>query len=440
MVGLDFVKKAFRNGFAVFVIGASILSFQSCRVDKSTSSSGDTPPGESPDLGLTAFRVHVQAEDASYSLHASKNGDGKTPCVPSANDRDITCVIDMEELDLFQRGLTINIDVPGVSSSSNFQCSYLIEHPYFYRVTPLSLLTPTAVFLAENEDGLLDPADPEGANFSFGGSADIYYVFGGVAFSHEDLYGAPATGSDDLRCPWDYTKVGAIYEGQNCCVGIYTQYKATFPEGQIQRETTSQSWGGFYDKCLAGAGVVDWEPRSDGVYQGVPVPFIWNVPTGGLRQDFKITAPTDVAYEHQIHATNYFSGQMPEPLQDGNPYYLYGCLDSNHEYLYRIKVQIREWNKAGELDKLLAGLTANSNSTGCEETPFGMMPINDHSDWGDYQNALNPGLSLEIFGFSLAEGDESPILQILNASGRSYTASSRFLTSNQGGWGIDFCP
>lgn len=437
------VLRSIRFLLAMLFLSASLLSIQSCRVEESAAEggegSGDTTDDGSEDLALTSFKVYAESEDASYSLYATKDGDGETPCIPTEDDKDITCVIDMEELDLFQRGLTIKVDIPGKDSENNFQCSYLYEHPYYYRVAPLSLTTPSRVYIAELDGDLVDPADNAGADYPIdGGTADIYYIIGGVEFSHLELYGRAASGASDLRCPWDYSKVGTIYEPPNCCVGWYTKYQATLSATEDPAfDTSSSDWGGTYDECLAGSGVLDWPHRTE---DGIPEYLIHNIPLGGKQHEFVISPPINTAREFQTHATNYFSGEMPSPLADGNPYYLYGCLDHNQEYLYRIKVQVREWNKAGELAKLVAGAAADPDSSGCESTPFGMMSINDHSDWGDYQDAIDPGFLLTSYDFSLASGDSSPVILILNAYGYEYTASSRFLFQNTGGWGIDSCP
>jgi len=390
-----FVKQQFSLRVIVFSLFGLGLIVSGCEVSN-TAATTPAPGGGGSGGGDGAgdalvFQVTATAKDANYSILVSKDGDGTTPCVPDADEKEITCIVDLEELDLFFHGLTITATAPYAS------CKYVGSRPQFYSVAPVGH-QPTDVFYEIDANGALE--DPTGnvANVNVGDTdPDIYYRINGTWVKHEDLYGVAAVAAEDLRCPYDYSKVSTFSSGKNCC---YIEYnKITDNDGDP--ETSREDWGGKLSDCYRGAGIQDWQKTNA---NGFPVELIEAVDdAAGLNSTFTITAPiADDELEEQVSVANYFTGGTPpRALSDGNPYYWYKCYDANREVQYQVNVLVREWNTAGERPE------GDDDVGGAEGAPFTDEGNNDFTDWDDITISLS-GFQLSQFGFSLDANNTTP--------------------------------
>ncbi len=386
------VGRTIYSGLVVLTLMTSGIFLTGCEVSESASTDEDNGDGGGDGDGAgdaLSFEITATADNANYTIMVSKDGDGQTACAPTADEKEITCIVDLEELDLFFHGLTITATAPYAS------CKYVGSRPQFYSVAPVGY-QPTDVLYEMDAAGAFE--DPSGnvLGINVGNTdPDIYYRINGTWVTHEDLYGSAAAAVDDLRCPYDYSDLGTFSNGQNCC---YTEYNKLI-DNDGTPESTREDWGGSLSDCYRGAGIQDWE-RTNG--NGFPIELIEEVDDAdGLTSTFTITAPiADDELEEQVGVANYFSGGTPpRALSDGNPYYWYKCYDANREVQFQVNVLVREWNTANERPD------GDDDDDAAEEAPFTDEGTNDFADWDDITNALS-GYNLASFGLVPATIDD----------------------------------
>jgi len=389
------LRKNISMCFMAIGLISAVALLTGCEVSKSEvtdsgNGNGNGGGGGGGGEALT-FEVTATADNANYSILVSKDGDGVTPCAPTSDDKEITCIVDMEELDLFFHGLTITATAP------HSVCKYMGSRPQFYSVAPVGY-QPTDVFYALDSSGAFDDPTTHAGLTPAGLAAtdpDIYYKIDGDWVSHEDLYGDAATAPEDLRCPYDYSEVSTFSAGENCC---YIEYNKMV-DNDGEAENSREDWGGALSNCYRGAGIQDWD-KTNG--NGFPVELIEEVDAAdGLTSTFTITAPiADDELEEQVSVANYFSGgTAPRALSDGNPYYWYKCYDANREIQYQVNVLVREWNTGGER------VDGDPDVTGSESAPFSDAGKNDFQDWDDITDALS-GYNLASFALVPATIDD----------------------------------
>jgi len=379
-------------------------------------------------LDASPFKVAVnEPNGATFSYNISKNGDGKTACA-AADGEDVLCVVDIPELDLWAHGYKLTDTVPASV------CSYIGFVPYYFNIAPFGAVSPTGVTYATDADSNI--ADVPGAL-----GTDIYYYIpaqsaGGAVpgwTAHATLFGTAAATPADMRCPYDYTDI--IEDGKNCCRGTYA---LTTIDSDGAVSSTLPDWPGKEANCFDGPAMVSTHPKDDTF--GLPVYLTTTVPTTGLSTNFSMTSRyksfvRTSATGWQLDNTfmsNYFSkaqhstiggavGDVPAACQparflyprnliDSSCYYQYDCLDTNFEVKARIRVSVREWNLRSELLLLLAGSSANSDSTGNETPPSQSSsdtsptpsagPKNDFLDWYDVDGAASYLRPYTSFGFT----------------------------------------
>jgi len=418
-----------------------------CSVESEGETSGDESGGEE-EVSTATFNVIVASGtggDGVYTI--SRDGDGTTDCTADDGE-DVTCIVDVHELDLWHQGYKLSVGMP------ESMCSYRGFIPYFFNVAPIGM-APTAVrYETDEDDNIIEPSTvPEAGNFDFpNGVSDIYYYLPGPAqwVSHAQIFGTPAASADQVKCLFSYkTSDGST---KNCCQGDYDTI-ATDSEGTTT--SVEADWGGTYGTCFAGPGIDDTDhPKTS---SGLPSYLITNVPTSGLTGEF-------VVNKHELstnlYGANYFlasdhdnitngldtgSGivdggdDAPQACQvyrwfNGNStamihracYYQYDCLDTNFEVISRIRVMVREWDIRQQLLYLLDGddstnysWDATPGQTDDDYTggldPSGSSPVpdpgpaNDFFDWKnidageststfDWNDIFAPGLQATIGG------------------------------------------
>lgn len=429
----------------------SVFLLSACGVDKTASTDAtdtDEDTGASVPDPTDGFSVLVTTND-NYSVLFSKDGDGSTDCVAEEGDL-ITCIVDMEENDLFFNGVKVGYAAP------QDQCDYIGVMQYYYSWAPVGYM-PAAVFYQTRDDAISDASASAGGEPTWlntiiedgpagnladtitianaingvgsnagtynctdvGGdtSTDIIYGFDtdtdgriDTLVCHRDLYfGLPASESADLKCPWDYS---GIEGGSSCCYGDYT----AFTYDGADSTNAEASWGtnDSYGNCFRG-------PAMDNVTTknafGLPAFVQTLVPTAGLQASFDVAAP-DSKHDEQIYASNYFevgdhtgetvvragihgnSITAPTLAAFGYPVFEIDCLDHAYELKAQIRIQIREWNLSSEYAKFVAGTSATSNSEDVSD-PYGTGVNEQEEDFCDYR-----GLQRDTSGADTTAGNE----------------------------------
>ncbi len=354
-------------------VAYSILFFSmtilfSCRGAEQTASSEDqesptqAPASDpsAPQAGDDTMGFRVWADSTPFSTYISHKGTGlvgddfTSKCEINSTDsvKDISCLIEAEEFDLYYEGATVNYNVPST------MCSYVrIYMPYYFNFLP----------------GI----GPATATNNTNGSV----INGGVA-----------AGSTDESCSFNYTDAG----GPNCCTGKYTltTWSRQTSGADIPAVETDKSWGGKSTNCLSGPAMSLLQIGKS----GLPRPDVSYVEDKGVKAKFIIPSPLKkLNFATNIFAANYFNaadhvGGVPLPYQAVPAYptinpvknYVFECLDRDEEIKARIQMQVREWNLESEF---LMGAAGDPDSTGAE-SGFDNPANNDRYDLKDIP--LNP--------------------------------------------------
>jgi hypothetical protein len=287
-----------------------------------------------------------------YYMH--KEGDFSESCtVPSTAtayaDKDIMCLLEVEELEGVFHGLDMVLNVPPS------MCTYVEYYSYFYF-------------------GLEPGVGPTAATVRF--DKDGQYVSGALTGP-----GGQIDAGGKVLCNYDYQ---ALDGGPNCCTGKYdlttiTNFGSVDPDFPVTTITQANiPWGGLPGNCVAGAGSTQPRFKAD----NMPLATIYFKPNG-FSESFTTGGDSLQKGVGSKHFANYFSGVPPAAFNIGqtyeaNPYYSWTCLDSAHEVKYRIRVMAREWNEMSEFNLKEAG----DPDTGGVEPDWG-SGINDWGDWLD---------------------------------------------------------
>jgi hypothetical protein len=354
-----------KYNFLIFKFILCILSVNlfSCRGAQQTAASTEpvqsplvTPVVQQPGDNSIGFRVWAQSSPfATYVSHkgsglVSDNFSSLCEVNPSDSTKDIQCLIEGEELDLYFQGMALNYNVP------SSMCSYVtVSMPFYFN----------------NIAGI----GPVSVTDNFAGS-----------IAHSGV----SAGSTNETCVYKYTDIDGN-ETQNCCVGNYnlTTWSTTASgPGFDSAVSVAKKWGGKVGNCLMGpAKKVKEMPQSN---NGIPLTQIFYVEGIGIRSSYAVPSPISLEFASNVFISNYFLaadhvGGVPlayTPVPDfptffPNQKYVFSCLDRAHDPIARITLSVREWN---EESQFLIGPTGNPDTTG--STPFG-TPINNRRDLKD---------------------------------------------------------
>ena len=427
----------FQIYLALILLSASACLMTAC--DATTSSSaadaggsdtgGDSgSDGVSLDPATDGFAAAV-TQNENYSLLITKDGDGETPCVAEEGEV-ITCIVDMNELDLYINGYTLEWSVP------QSQCDYVGWMPYYYSWAPYGKM-PLAVLYNVDGDGIIqnngagwtaiDTALPaafaavfNNADPCAGVDNDVVYIFnvGGVytPICHADIFGAPAATDADVRCPWDYTQFDT---GSSCCYGDYTTYTYNTVDAEIQ-DATDADWGpdSNYANCFRGPGLDDSNAKT---VLGLPAYIYTLVPAAGLTNSYAVASSISTSHDDQVYASNYFSAgdhtgntatssdtfhgetvSAPVNSAKGFPYYQLDCLDHDEELKAQIRIMVREWNTQANFEDFVAGTLASADTAG-QGDPYDVGFDEDNDDYYDYKSLEDNGW-LNYSSFMLNDG------------------------------------
>jgi hypothetical protein len=322
-------------------------------------STGITPVGQ---VSETGFYVEaITASSISYYLH--QQSDFNTKCQvlkseTSITQRDIFCILDMQELDLYHQELKLNFNSPAG------MCPYVRVRPYwFYDFQPSGgSITRSATIT----DGLVT-SQPAQGDVSIDSSGTVKY------------------------CSYDYTSG----DGPNCCEGQLILTTITTPAPTATSTpppsvtTTVTKLGGKVANCIAGPGA-DFQTGPT----GFPVTLDYLTGDSGVNEVLNIERPFAKTRNTNLYRSNYFpltattdfpanTSDIPTAMKgptgalQANPYYEFGCLDEAADYIARIRLVIRSWDSIEEF-------TSKSNPYSSGNEPQYGSPWHDKGVWKDY--------------------------------------------------------
>jgi hypothetical protein len=264
------------------------------------------------------------------------------PCAiaQGASKADITCIIDINELDLYVLGLAYNIVAP------KGMCDFVEYHSFIFE------------------------------NFEIGeGPKEVSWTvqeYGAITDSVNAVSGVP-------RCPYDYSgQYPSSPKAPNCCYGTYTKRVTNAKTGKVEQST--EVWDGNLAQCYHGAAYLDMDAAF--TQEGWPIATIIYTDRKPLSHTVRYHGLSDK------YATNAVLANYHYPV-DNNPnipsaamkresysYYNISCLDDAEEVIAHIRLVVREWNEEAQFD-----MDSDSETEGLE--PGWETPINDITDWSD---------------------------------------------------------
>lgn len=362
-----FVDAARLSPFLLACAGLALLSACSSEADRealpdwsegyeeiipySGADGGVEPPEDFPE---DSFGIGISA-DITYPIRIHQLNTPNQACSvkQGSPEAEITCVIEMDELDLYALGLKYDIVAPEGMCDFVFYSSYMFEN---FEIGE----GPTEVSWTVDENGQI---------------TDEVNSFEGVP-----------------RCQYDYSwQYPPSAEAPNCCIGTYTRKVKHVKPGKgdnaepEEKITESEGiWYGNPAECYHGAAYID----KDVVFSANGWPmmkFIYidreamvkTIEYHGLSAHFWSNVPLANFYDPADHEND-----MPVAFKgiDSRPFYDFQCLDDAEEIIAHIQLVVREWNEEAEFDA-----NGDPDSEGIE--PGWETPLNDIADWAD----LTPG-------------------------------------------------
>lgn len=342
--------------FAVLFIFIAIFSGCGDELPSSdTDSSSSTV--DNPEVGVvqeTAFYVRLY-DDGKLPYYMSKLGDFSTNCSIAAGQtgQALDCVLDVNELDLYYNGISLQYNVPST------MCNYVQFSTYWYYNFEVGT-GPSTIVINQTKD-------VDGNLLS-----NSCVIDGTTEADCEGTEAIYSAATDTLSCVYDHTPS----DGPNCCLGNYTKtHNITVSGGSATTSITTGTWGGSkVSACIGGPGKTDWQSYNK---SGYPTGVIYYTPSIGLNEKYQITAPikstnsgsnfpianfyTSSKHTHTGYNSSrsssipFFINPLDDRSQDvlysGNPAYTWRCLDKNDEVINQIRVYVREWNTYSEFVK-----------------------------------------------------------------------------------------
>jgi hypothetical protein len=342
-----------------------------------------TAPYVHPDRGTTGFVADLDRtkETNKCTILASET---------SAANRDILCIAEIEELDLYFNDLRIDVNIPAS------MCSYTTFTPYwYYSFQPGT--GPTTVSYTVTSDG--------------------------------DVINRVNVSPDRTPlCTYNYT----LNNGPNCCVGDYNLIVTTISTDLTsETTTTAATWPGRIGNCTSGAGSISTSRDSENrpipairFIEGAGIAEVVTFPKADDRRDrfgddivsnhwaANFYNPSEVAAAPAgFHALDPSRPNRPAAMRipDSIPNvaaslpqdtYEWQCLNRSLERLSRIRLMVREWDEGpitvgGVSDALtntntVCGVGAVTPSECSGDPDFPDDALNDFADWRFSSDAL-PG-------------------------------------------------
>ena len=340
-----------RNSMLALVLVLAGLG--ACKKSSDSSTPTPTPtPTTTPAYTTDDFWMDATVNAGmTYYIHEAADWTKACKILGSDSATDMTCILEMEELDLYVKGVTLNYHVPSDT------CAYFTERPYYYWAWEPAR-GPRAVTLTIPAGPVLVTSAGNGAKatVSYNGSS--------------------------LACGADYTS----QTGPNCCYGDYALTTNDTTAGSST--TTLASWGSSFTGCISGPATAT-QPKTT---YGIPKTTISYLNNASYDGSYIVSGPLDKDLLSLAYIANYFVGppydigSAPTPVQgpvlgtvpSGNPYYEYTCIDHAGDVRHRIRLFIRAWSKDSEFAKKSAG---DFVSYGVEGIPFTDQQTFDFNAW-----------------------------------------------------------
>lgn len=309
----------------------------------------DTDTGDTLPV-VAGFGLTVPT-DLGYTVRAADLATGGDCVLDVAADtsgyQDLTCTLDLPELNLYGSGLDFDFGVPEGA------CDYWVYDFYMYEAWEVGT-GPTEASYTVDVDGLI---------------TDRVNVDGD---------GVPV-------CEYDYSYSDAQHP--NCCLGTYTltvtvlrQDAETKKVITEERVYPNRSWDAYVPDCYGGAAFTD--PDATFNVEGWPTAKIVHLAREESQRRFSWDPPaedfgTNVSLANHYDAADH-GGLSPAGLRGyrARPHYTFQCYDNAEELLAEVRLVVREWNEEAEF--LTEG---DPDTTGSE--PVSGTPINDRQDWAD---------------------------------------------------------
>lgn len=427
------------------------------------------------------IELSVTTDANSYILHQGGMGKNRAQCLltrdqvlsTSTTPRDIYCMMDGGELDFFQKGVNLKLDV------APDMCEYIEYAPYYFAQYPAAG-SSNADYAPGNNPLIHHTGENNNAvcTATFGGGITTDYP---VTTNFNPLMGITDVSSFPEYCGYNYTLSQGIDPGPNCDPGQLNTRTFTYtvseeyecnPQPGLSKADCDNAYGVCSDgisgdaaTCI-GAGQ-EWtpDPANDGtvdvcnrtqsdavlecggeVYNCLSGPateifdpkilfeegrVLSQETNPGIETsvDFPLTAPVDQNLKNVASIVNYKSAnscvtsgsytynfaawqtfaasnkstavtnEVIDTPVIGNQFYTFICQNGSKETLARIRVVIRDWDRAfkasNDIDQMLPAVSGFPNGLmkggtyATELDGFGNF-INAFANWDDMHLLQNP--------------------------------------------------
>jgi hypothetical protein len=348
----------------------------------------------------TGIFISMVPKDQPVTTYLHQFNNFNAPCtiVKGAAPTDMQCLLNVRELDLYEQGLKMDLNIaPGM-------CDYVSDVPYsFYNRRPGHGPIAINIFIDDNAPGT-DACTVTKANG---------VVVAGVISGHScNWAGGTATPDGTATCDYDYSTLPT--PGPNCCEGIYSfnsSLKTVGATSFTSVNTTGNSWKGNNSLCLAGPyldSTSGWKYNSK---TGAPYEQIRPAKVVGFNQYYTIKAPITLNGADNTYAANFWdwtsyaagalsNAALPTAMKNSadalgifasvspHPSYDFTCYDQAMEVKHRIRVYINEWDTDTAFTNYAAALTEPARvlfspvATGACDLTGG--PCDDIWGWSQY--------------------------------------------------------
>jgi hypothetical protein len=392
----------------------------------------EDPPIDNPDTASSMAIKFLPSADGketytTFQYQVQPTVDFSSTCAIATNEtsnKDLSCVLDVNEQDLYFHGLRIEYVLP------SGMCDYVRFYNHWHYSWEVGS-GPPAIYIRQyrndasdesgnpecfvlNSDMTWYPSNPfldglPGDGAVLGTGADCQALTGAAGLELSSIN----VSNNVPQCIYNHKDTS---EGPNCCYGSYYRINETIDNdtsvdaiSKSSITTNSLTYNGStkpnYSKCLAGPAMVDgaW-PKTIG---GIPMGVVYYTRDNGIAERYAISAPTKVHnIGHNQIVANWHAGVeggtthshtgavtgrtslLPifhDPVEDrsgdfvhlpGQSPYEFQCLDEDFEIKHRIRWYVREYNTQREFLTFLSNPVNGSQDadrTGVE----GGLGVND---------------------------------------------------------------
>lgn len=376
-----------------------------------------------------------------YVLSQKDNFSSSCQIVNGDSNQDITCILDINEGDLYFHRLKFRANTPA------YMCKYVSVANYFFNNYEIGYvdyrrIEITKTVVASNITGCDCDLLDENGNSLWTGTCAAYndLVSNNSLINNNGELKVDTATCGAPTCLYDYSQTDSSLP--NCCLGGIDVKVDTVTDGV----PAAGQWASVdYNASSDLAGCFGGPARHSSWPKVLP----WNIPSdiiydaylSGINVDLEVTPniKTPGDGDKNVYAANYYTGApaslaslpaIPEAVSRaggdrngtviggynangttygvaGNDAYEWRCLDEAHEVKNRIRLYVREWNTYAEWkdfkeksgtsgDPSYPGLgraNRGNESSGCESGyTINHGYCNDYLGWDDITADANPAL------------------------------------------------